>query len=137
MSLSIIWIPIKIQDGYKHNLDHCEAKENACEEEFKAPPCSKICCLLSNQVFDHFYPQKAEGHGLIAQETLAEQLRFKASNVKIQGHLDKLGREKTIKPKLERKRAPKKRSLDELWFHLLQNKDGFGMHNQSCSNKEW
>lgn len=119
-----------------HNLDHCEAKENA-EVEFKAPPCSKICCLLSNQVFDHFYPQKAEGHGLIAQETLAEQLRFKASNVKIQGHLDKLGREKTIKPKLERKRAPKKRSLDELWFHLLQNKNGFGMHNQSCSNKEW
>ena len=65
-----------------HNLDHCEAKENA-EEEFKAPPCSKICCLLSNQVFDHFYPQKAEGHGLIAQETLAESvlklamLRFK------------------------------------------------------------
>ncbi|KAL3596599.1 hypothetical protein D5086_008236 [Populus alba] len=118
-------------------FDRCEAKENAREEEFKAPPCSKICCLLSNQVFDHFYPQKAEGHGLIPQETLAEQLRFKASNVKIQGHLDKLGREKTVKPKLERKRAPNKRSLDELWFHLLQNNNGFGMHNQSCSNKEW
>jgi len=67
----------------------------------------------------------------------SSRIRFKASNVKIQGHLDKLGREKTIKPKLERKRAPKKRSLDELWFHLLQNKNGFGMHNQSCSNKEW
>ncbi|KAG6778911.1 hypothetical protein POTOM_015274 [Populus tomentosa] len=137
MILSIIWIRIKIQDGYMHNLDRCEAKENAREEEFKAPPCSKICCLLSNQVFDHFYPRKAGGHGLIAPETLAEQLRFKASNVKIQGHLDKLGREKTVKPKLERKRAPNKRSLDELWFHLLQNNNGFGMHNQSCSNKEW